>query len=111
MASQIFRVSFINQGKVYEVYAEQVHQGELYGFVEIEGFIFGENTSVVIDPSEEKLRAEFGDVTRTMIPMHAVIRIDQVEKRGPGKIHELDGGNVTPFPSPIYTPGSGSKTP
>lgn len=111
MSSQIFRVSFVNQGKVYEVYAEQVHQGELYGFVEIEGFIFGENTSVVIDPSEEKLRAEFGGVTRTMVPMHAVIRIDQVEKRGTGKIHELDGGNVTPFPSPIYTPGSGGNKP
>lgn len=111
MAKQIFRITFFNQGKVYEVYAEQVRQGELYGFVEIEGFIFGETTSVVIDPAEEKLRAEFGGVTRTMVPMHAVIRIDEVEKRGPGKIHEVDSSNVTPFPSPIYTPGSGGRKP
>ena len=110
MARQIYRISFINQGKVYEIYAESVHQGELYGFVEIEGIVFGETASVVIDPAEEKLRAEFAGVSRTLVPMHAVIRIDLVDKRGSGKIHELEGDNVTAFPSPIYTPGSG-KTP
>ena len=51
MARQIYRISFINQGKVYEIYAESVHQGELYGFVEIEGIVFGETASVVIDPA------------------------------------------------------------
>lgn len=111
MPKQIFRISFINHGKVYEVYAENVQQGELYGFVEIEGLIFGETTSVVIDPSEEKLRAEFGGVVRTLIPMHSVIRIDQVEKRGISKIHDMDGDNIAAFPSPIYTPGSGKKSP
>jgi hypothetical protein len=111
MATQIYRVSFINQGKVYEIYAEQVQQGELYGFVEIGGFIFGETSTVVIDPAEEKLRGEFSGVDRTLIPMHAVIRIDAVEKRGSSKIHDLDGGNVTPFPSTIYTPGSGGGKP
>ena len=111
MARQIFRITFFNQGKVYEIYAEQVRQGELYGFVEISGFIFGETASVVIDPAEEKLRAEFGGVTRTMVPMHAVIRVDEVEKRGAGKIHDVDSGNVTPFPSTLYTPGSGGRKP
>lgn len=110
-SSRIYRITFINQGKVYEVFAEHVSQGELYGFVEIEGFIFGETTSVVIDPGEEKLQAEFSGVSRSLVPMHAVIRIDQVEKRGQGKIHDLDSSNVTPFPSPIYTPGSGSEKP
>jgi len=39
--------------------------------------------------------------------MHAVIRIDEVEKRGQNKIIELEAGsNVTPFP--VYTPGRGS---
>ena len=78
---RIFRVAFINQGKVYELYAETVHQAEVYGFIEIEGLIFGETSSVVIDPSEEKLKNEFGGVRRTLVPVHAVIRIDEVEKR------------------------------
>jgi hypothetical protein len=111
MSKQIFRITFFNQGKIYEIYAQHVRQGELYGFVEIEDFVFGETTSVVIDPAEEKLRAEFAGVTRTMVPMHAVIRIDEVEKRGTGKIHDVEGGNVTPFPSPIYTPDSGGRKP
>jgi hypothetical protein len=97
---QIYKISFVNQGKVYELYAEKVYQGDLYGFVEIEGLIFGETTSLVIDPSEEKLKAEFSGVDKTMVPMHSVIRIDQVRKQGQSKILELDGdANITPFPS------------
>lgn len=111
MAKQIYRISFINQGKVYEVYADSVRQGELYGFIEIEGLVFGETTSVVIDPAEEKLRDEFAGVSRTLVPMHAVIRIDLVDKGGSSKIHDFDGSNVTAFPSPLYTPGSGKKSP
>lgn len=105
----IFRVAFINQGKVYELYAETVNQAEVYGFIEIKGLIFGETSSVVIDPSEEKLKNEFGGVNRTLVPMHAVIRIDEVEKRGQSKIMDLDkNANITPFPSPFYGPGKDS---
>lgn len=103
---RIFRIAFINQGKVYELYAEAVRQAEMYGFIEIEGLIFGETTSVVIDPAEERLQSEFSGVSRTLIPMHSVIRVDEVEKRGQCKIMDLDGNaNVTPFPSSIYPPG------
>jgi len=105
---QIFRISFINHGKVYEIYAETVRQGDLYGFVEVEGIIFGETSSVVIDPGEEKLKAEFSGVTRTIVPMHSVIRIDEVKKQGQSKIIELDANaNVTPFPSSFAPPGKG----
>lgn len=106
---RVFKVVFINQGKVYEVYAKTVQQGELYGFVVIEGLLFGESSSIVVDPSEEKLKDEFAGVSRSFIPMHAVIRIDEVERQGQGKIHDMDGKtNVTPFPSAIYTPDKGS---
>jgi len=103
---QIFRVSFHNNGKVYQLHAEQVVQGELYGFVEIRGLLFHEHTSVVIDPAEEKLKDEFSGVGSIQIPMHAVIRIDRVEQRGQNKILELDGStsNVTPFPMPGNSP-------
>lgn len=102
----IYRVVFFNQGKVYEVYAKNISQGGMFGFVEIEGLIFGEKTTVVIDPSEEALQREFLGVERTYIPLHAVVRIDEVEKRGPSKIHSVpDGsGKVTPLPTMIYTP-------
>ena len=34
--SHIFRIMFVNQGKVYEVYARKVSHGELFGFIEVE---------------------------------------------------------------------------
>jgi hypothetical protein len=103
----IFRISFLNQGQVYQLHAESVRQGELYGFVEIAGLLFDEHTTVVIDPSEERLKSEFAGVERLQVPLHAVIRIDEVDRRGQNKILDIEGGKVTPFPSPIYTPKPG----
>jgi hypothetical protein len=42
--------------------------------------------------------------------MHSVIRVDEVEKQGVGKITEVKNGNVTPFPGFPYGPGGGNKT-
>lgn len=108
---RIFRISFLNHGKVYQLHAERVAQGELYGFVEVQDLLFDEHTSVVIDPAEEKLKNEFGGVSRIIVPMHSVIRIDEVEKRGQNKILDFDGeasvSKITPFPSPILGPDKG----
>lgn len=82
------------------MHAERVSQGELYGFIEIADLLFDEHTSLVIDPAEEKLKAEFGGTRRIMLPMHAIIRIDEVEKRGQNMIFDVeDTSNVMPFPS------------
>ncbi|MBX2824358.1 MAG: DUF1820 family protein [Gammaproteobacteria bacterium] len=99
----LFRVRFISQDKIYEIYAREVYQGDMYGFIVIEDMVFGENSSLVVDPSEEKLKSEFDGVRQTIIPMHSVIRIDEVEKRGTAKIADING-KVAQFPSPIYTP-------
>ena len=106
MAQQrIFKVVFVNQGQAYEIYAHHVHQGDLMGFVVVESLSFGERTQVVVDPSEERLQSEFEGVKRSYIPMHAIIRIDEVERVGASKITEAKG-NVTPFPT---TPGYGPE--
>jgi hypothetical protein len=102
---QLYKVIFVNQGKVYEIYARSVGQGSLFGFIEVEQLVFGERTTVVVDPAEERLKSEFETVKRTYIPMHAVIRIDEVEKQGPSKISSIDGSNVSSSPMPVYTPG------
>ena len=103
--SRIYKVIFMNQGKVYEIYARSISQGSLFGFIEVEKIVFGERTTVLVDPSEERLKAEFETVKRTYIPMHAVVRIDEVEKQGQSKITAIDGDNVARFPMPVYTPG------
>ncbi len=97
----VFRIVFVNAGKSYEIYAKSVHQGSLYGFVEVEELLFGNRSGIVVDPSEEKLKAEFEGVKRTQIPMHSVIRVDEVEKQGVAKITEASGSVVTPFPMPV----------
>ena len=85
----LYKVVFVNQGKVYEIFARQVVHGELYGFIEVKDLVFGQRSQVVVDPGEEKLRNEFDGVGATYIPIHAVIRIDRVEKQGTAKIVPL----------------------
>lgn len=102
----VFKVLFFNQGKVYEIYARSVSQGELFGFLAVEDMVFGERSTVVVDPSEERIRSEFAGVRRSYIPLHAVLRVDEVEKQGVSKISAAEGGNVAQFPVPLYAPGT-----
>lgn len=98
--SKLYKVSYYNQDKVYELFAKKVYESDLYGFLVIEDVVFGSQSDVVIDPSEEKLKAEFDSVKRSFIPFHNVIRIDEVEKQGTCKIKDTKGiaGNVSSFP-------------
>ena len=107
-----YRVVFHNQGKVYELYARSVSHSEMYGFVEIGELIFGERTAILVDPSEEKLKSEFAGVERTFVPIHSVIRIDQVEKSGANKVHSVgeSTSNIAHFPMPYTPPGGGPGT-
>ena len=101
----IYKVIFHNQGKIYEIYARNVQQGAMFGFVEIENLVFGGKNALVVDPTEENLKSEFNHVTRTYIPMHSVVRIDEMDKQGSARITEFDdtGKNIMPFP--LYTKG------
>ena len=102
-----FRVLFHNQNKIYEIYAHQVSQSTMMGFIEVGELIFGERSKLLVDPAEEKLKTEFGGVKFTYIPHHSVIRIDEVEKEGKNKIHDAEGANVTAIPGSHFSqPGS-----
>ena len=102
----IYKIQFHNQGKLYELYAREVSQSNMYAFVEVADIIFGEKSKLVVDPSEERLKQEFDSVSRTYIPLHAVVRIDEVEKEGINKIIENSNrdGNIAPFPMPPLQP-------
>ncbi len=97
----IYKIVFYNQNQVYEVFAREIYQSEMYGFIEVEQFVFGERSQLVVDPSEEKLKGEFSQVIRSYIPMHNIIRIDEVEKEGSVKVTEVKAGeklSTIPFP-------------
>lgn len=99
----IFRVLFHNQNKIYELYAHEVSQATMMGFIEIGSIIFGERSKLLVDPAEEKLKSEFGDVKHTYIPHHSIIRIDEVNKQGKNRIHDSDGSSISVLPGSQFT--------
>jgi len=90
MAKQpVFKVVFYNQGQVYEIFARQIFQSDLMGFIEVEEFVFGERSQLIVEPAEEKLKGEFANVKRSFIPMHSVVRIDEVDKEGQVRVSDI----------------------
>lgn len=107
-----FKIIFRHQGDVLELYARQVGQSALFGFIEVEELLFGQHSDLVVDPNEESLRREFDGVKRLYVPMHAVVRIDEVEQEGKARVRESgekrgDDRIIRAFPLPI-PPGSRS---
>jgi hypothetical protein len=102
---------FVNQGKVYEIYARKVSHGGLFGFVEVEELVFGERSTVVLDPAEERIKSEFAGVKRSYLPLQSIVRIDEVRKQGSAKITALEGTNVAQFPPHLLPPSAGDTGP
>jgi hypothetical protein len=103
----VYKVIFQNGNQVLEVFARQIYQSDMWGFIEVEEFLFGERSKIVVDPGEEKLKNEFSAVKRSYIPLHSVIRIDEVAKEGVARVSDVKPGdktNVTSFPMPTVQP-------
>jgi len=95
MPSQpIYKVIFHNGGQVYEVFARQIYQSDMWGFVEVEELVFGERSQIVVDPGEEKLKNEFAGVKRSYIPLQAIIRIDEVEIEGAARVSDASSAKI-----------------
>ncbi len=96
---KLYKVIFHNHGKVYELYARSAGSSGLYGFIEVAELVFTEGDGLVIDPTEEKMRDEFKEAKALHLPIHSVIRIEEVEKRGACLIRDRESGEkITPFP-------------
>ena len=98
----LYRVVFYNQDIIYEVYAREVGESDMFNFIEIADLVFGEGESLLVDPSVEKLRNEFKNVNRFYVPIHMIVRVDEVSKEGVSKIRKVSEekeGNVSRFPS------------
>ena len=102
MAHPLFKVTFLNHGKVYELYARRVDSGRLWGFVEVAELVFDVHECLVVDPTEERLRDEFAGTRVLHLPMQSIVRIEEVEKKGQSAIRDAATGEkvVTPFPLP-----------
>ncbi len=102
MADTLYKVTFHNTGKVYELYARKVATGALWGFTEVSGLVFDVHDGVVVDPTEERLRDEFGTTRVLHLPMQSIVRVEEVERKGTSAIRDAATGEkvVTPFPLP-----------
>ena len=102
MAKTLYKITFHNHGKIYELYAERVTSGSLWGFVEVAGLAFDVHDGLVVDPTEERLRDEFGGTRVLHLPMQSIVRIEEVEKKGQSAIRDAASGEtvITPFPLP-----------
>lgn len=98
----LYKITFLNAGKIYELYARQVTSSSLWGFTEVSELVWDNGENVVIDPTEERLRDEFGNTRRLHLPMQSVIRVEEVERKGQLAIRDSQTGDriVTPFPMP-----------
>lgn len=102
MSKTLYKVTFLNHGKVYELYARRVASSALWGFTEVGELVFDVRDGLLVDPAEERLRGEFGDTRALHLPMQSVIRIEEVERKGQSAIRDAETGEkvVTPFPLP-----------
>ena len=75
----VYKIIFIQLGEIYEVFAKQIYQSDMYGSSRLK-YIFNKDKQLVVDPSSEKLKNEFAKVDRSYIPINSIIRIDEVNE-------------------------------
>lgn len=98
----LYKVVFLNHGKVYELFAKKVLASDLYGFTQISELVFSSSDGLLVDPAEEKLKEEFGKTKSLHLPMHSIVRIEEVEERTTVKIRDAASGEkIMPFPSAL----------
>lgn len=102
MNKKLYKITFLNHGHVYELYARHVASSSLWGFTEVGELVFDVRDGVLVDPAEERLRDEFGDTRVLHLPMQSVIRVEEVARKGKSAIRDAASGEtvVTPFPLP-----------
>jgi hypothetical protein len=100
MRKKLYKVTFLSQGKILELYARQVASSGLWGFTEVGELVFDQNDGgLVVDPTEERLREEFKNTRVLHLPMQCILRIEEVEKRGTLVIRDAESGDkIMPFP-------------
>lgn len=101
MSRTLYKVTFHNHGKIYELYARRVNSGGLWGFVEVADLVFDLHEGLLVDTAEERLREEFAGTRVLHLPMQSIVRIEEVEKKGQSAIRDAACEKVvTPFPLP-----------
>lgn len=87
----LYRIHFTWKQKDRVLRARELDMTHPY-FVSIRGLIFSKGSNLIIDPSEDELRHEFGEADHLMIPFQSVALIEELDE----KKAEAEG-KVIPF--------------
>jgi hypothetical protein len=98
----LYRVTIQGQEDSYEVYARSVSESDLFGFIVLEELVFGETSAILVDPRQERMKGEFHGVKATYLPMHSILRIDEIEENIAKYENAKKGNNVSQFPPHSY---------
>ncbi len=87
---RLYRVRFFDQSerKIVEVLVERVEPSDLAGLVLLQGFVFRDQTKLVILPEEDEARQRFSKTHKLHIPYHAISFVEEFED-APADIHKL----------------------
>ena len=108
----VFRVVYQVQGQKKILYARYISEESLMGFIEAEALLTAADKKDLPESLDiENLNAEFESVARTYLPMHAIIRIDELIKENEAmKSTENTSCNVSHFPSKKTSSDDGAKS-
>jgi len=96
----MFKIVFLNQGNVVELYARQVVQGSLFGFIEIEDLVFGARSESWWIPTRKACAASSARPSACICPCtpsSGSKRWSTKERPGRGRPRGMRGPSV-PFP-------------
>ncbi|HEY9594551.1 MAG TPA: DUF1820 family protein [Spirochaetia bacterium] len=81
----LYRVHFKWKEKEVELVARSLDLTHPY-FVSIKGLVFSTEKKLVVNPSEEETRREFGKADHLMIPFQTVLLIEELPDGADGKV-------------------------
>ena len=78
----VYRVIFTHLDQIYTLFSQGVSEETLVGFIEVDGILSVQRErNLSSDESKdnaERLYDKFDGVKRTYIPMHSIVRIDEL---------------------------------
>ena len=87
-ADKYYKVQFYDaKREIITFFAKKVNPSSFLGLIEVSDILFMDS-EIIINPDEEKVRLELGGVSRTFLPLNAIVRIDEIDQ-GRGKLLKL----------------------
>jgi|GEM_PF-3381178 len=105
----VYRTVFTHLDQVYTLYSQGISEETLVGFIEVDGILSMAQDIVMSTENQEAhevFRQQLQSIKRTYVPMHAVVRIDEMtrkhydftvldNKEQPMNVQHIRGGNFS----------------